>query len=130
MNELQSEVWQTVQEMNRVWTVDCDCSKLMDYFHEDMVAIVPLERERLIGREACIAGWDGFVKAAQIHSWEEVDPIVQVYAEGNCAVVTYHHDMWVTMCGERMHLEGRDMMTLVKENGRWWLVADQFSANP
>lgn len=130
MNRLEQEIWSWVQEMNRVWTVDGDCARLADYFHQDMVAITPVARERAEGRDACIRGWDGFVRTASIHRWEETDPKVQVYADGICAVVTYYYDMSVTIGGSTMDLSGRDMMTLVLEDGRWWLVADQFSGKP
>lgn len=126
----QQEVWQTVQELNEVWTVDGDTTKLENYFHESMVAIVPTTNERLCGRDACIAGWKGFVDAAKIHYWKEIDPLIQIYNNGTSAVVTYYFDMSVDMFGTTMRLRGRDMMTLVNEDGRWWLVADQFSPFP
>jgi len=126
----QQAVWDTVHRMNSLWTTERDCAGLAEYFHREMVAIVPLTRERLTGRAACLAGWESFVNIAQIHDWREIDPMVQLYADDTCAVVTYYYEMDVTMNGMRLSLAGRDMMTLVKEDGRWWLVADQFSANP
>jgi len=34
------------------------------------------------------------------------------------------------MGGQTVTMGGRDMMSLVNENGRWWVVADQFSPYP
>jgi ketosteroid isomerase-like protein len=120
-------VWNMVQEMNRAWTQG-DPADLEKYFHRDMVAITPVDRQRREGQAACIEGWTGFTKMARILSWEEIDPLVQVY--GNAAVVTYYYDMNCEMNGQPVRLQGRDMFFLVKENGRWLVVADQFSSYP
>jgi hypothetical protein len=45
-------------------------------------------------------------------------------------VVTYDFDMSFDMHGQTITMSGRDMLTLVKENDKWWVVADQYSANP
>ncbi|MCL5421261.1 MAG: nuclear transport factor 2 family protein [Nitrospirae bacterium] len=124
---LEDEVWQTVQAMNKAWTSG-DVEELKDYFHEGMVAITATDRERLEGREACIASWSAFAKAAKIRSWKETDPKVQFY--GNTAVVTYYFDISFDMGGQTIMMAGRDMFVMVKENGKWWAVADQFSAYP
>jgi len=130
MTELKDEaavVWQTVQELNRAWTQG-DPADLAKFFHRDMVAITPVDRRRREGQTACIEGWAGFAKMARISSWKETEPLVQVY--GNAAVATYYYDMNCEMGGQALRLQGRDMLFLVKENGRWMTVADQFSAYP
>ena len=67
---------------------------------------------------------------AEIRSWKEIDPKIQLYADDRVAIVTYYYEMDCIMGGQQMHLTGRDMLTLVNENGKWWLVADQFSGYP
>jgi hypothetical protein len=119
-----------VHAMNRAWTVGHDAEQLRRYFHRDMVAIVPNAAERLIGQDACVAGWKSFMDSAVIHEWRELEPLAQLYADGRCAVVTYFYDMRCTMNGLDLNLKGRDMLTLIHENGQWWLVADQFSPFP
>ena len=121
------EVWRTVRALNDAWT-RADGSRLPEYFHERMVAIVPGARERLAGRAACVASWRSFVASAAIHGWQEIDPRVEMY--GDAAVVTYEYRVEITRDGSDLTLRGRDMLTLVRENGRWWLVADQFSPLP
>ena len=67
---------------------------------------------------------------ADVLDWQERDAKVQLYAEGKAAVVTYEYTVRCRMKGAEVELEGRDMMVLVEEQGRWWLVADQFSGLP
>lgn len=121
------EVWNTLLALNDAWTQGRP-EELEHYFHRDMVAITPTDRQRLEGAAACIAGWTAFVKATKIHHWREIDPEIQLY--GNTAVVTYYFDMSFDMGGQTIALGGRDMFVFVKENGRWWAVADQFSLYP
>jgi uncharacterized protein (TIGR02246 family) len=130
VNQIEQEVWQTVQAMNKAWAEDGDAEKLNDYFHKDMVAITPTDRNRLEGREACVAGWKAFVQATKIHYWKVLDPKVELFGENKFAIVTYYFDMSFDMGGQTITIGGRDMFALVNENGKWWIVADQFSPYP
>jgi ketosteroid isomerase-like protein len=121
------EVWKTLRELNDCWTKG-DGAGLVNYFHKDIVAITATQRERLMGRDTCIAGWMGFAKAADIHHWKEIDPQIALF--GDTAVVTYYFDMSFDMGGQTIKMGGRDMFVFVKENGKWWAVADQFSPYP
>jgi len=122
--------WQFVQALNHAWTVERDAAKLAEFFHERMVAITPVDHLRRDGRAACVEGWEQFVKMAKMLAWRETDPKVDLYADGRCAVVTYYYEMDAEIGGQRVTLPGRDMLTLIKEDGRWWAVADQFSPYP
>lgn len=124
---VQQEIWQTVRALNAAWTQG-DADDLADYFHPDMIAITASDRLRRVGAADCIAGWKGFAEAATIHHWREIDPIIRVH--GDAAVVAYYFDMSFDMGGRTLTLGGRDMFFLVRENGRWWAVADQFSGYP
>ena len=129
-SKIKDEVWQTIQALNRLWAVEGKTDELKEYFHEDMVAITPTDKERREGRERCIAGWKSFVDSAKIHYMKEIDPKVQIYGGGKFAVVTYYYEMSVEMGGQTINLGGRDMFVLVKEDDRWQVVADQFSSYP
>jgi ketosteroid isomerase-like protein len=120
----------TIQEMNRCWTETWDEIGFRKYIHPDAVAIVPTVPGRLEGQDAYVAGWKGFVDAATIQVWKESDHHVRVYASGNCAVVTYLFTISFTMGGQPVTMKGRDMFFLVRETGRWLVVADQFSPEP
>ena len=85
---------------------------------------------RLEGKEAYVAGWRDFAAAAKIQSWSERDHHVQIFASGKCAVATYLFTIRFETGGQVQAIEGRDMFFLVKEKGRWLVVADQFSSEP
>jgi len=126
-SKIKNEVWEFVQKLNRVWTVEKDADRLKEYFHKNMVAITATDRERRSGGEACVAGWRNFVEASKINYWKEVDPDVRLYCGGRCAVVTYYYDISFEMGGRSIKTGGRDMFVLINETGRWWVVADHFS---
>ncbi|MDR0479613.1 MAG: nuclear transport factor 2 family protein [Burkholderiaceae bacterium] len=124
---VQQEIWTTVCALNDAWTKGRP-DDLANYFHPQMVAITPTDRHRLNGGADCLAAWKGFAEAATIHHWREIDPVIHIY--GNSAVVAYDFDMSFDMNGQTITMGGRDMFCLVKEKGRWWVVADQFSPYP
>lgn len=124
---VKQEIWATVRAMNDAWTRG-NPDDLVHYFHPDMLAITPTDRNRLEDGAACIAGWKGFCAMARIHRWQEQEPVIRVY--GDSAVVAYYFDMSCDMGGKTVDLGGRDMFFFVKERGRWWAVADQFSPYP
>ncbi|OIQ83334.1 hypothetical protein GALL_348720 [mine drainage metagenome] len=45
-------------------------------------------------------------------------------------MVAYDFDMSFDMNGQTIDMGGRDLYFFVREAGRWWAVADQFSAHP
>lgn len=124
---VKQEIWATVRAMNDAWTKG-DPDDLARYFHRDMVAITATDRRRVEGGAACLAAWKAFSNAARIHRWEELDPAIHVY--GDSAVVAYYFDMSFDMGRQTINMGGRDMFFFVRENGRWWAVADQFSPYP
>jgi len=123
----QQDIWRTVRAMNDAWTKG-NPDDLVNFFHPHMVAITATDRLRRLGQAECLAGWKGFAQAATIHHWKETEPLIQVYGES--AVVSYYFDMAFTMGGQRIEMGGRDLFFFVREQGRWWAVADQYSAYP
>lgn len=123
----QQAIWTTVRALNDAWTRG-NPDDLINYFHPTMVAITATDRHRLEGATACIAGWKTFAQAAHIHYWREIDPVIHVY--GDAAVVAYDFDMSFDMDGNTIQSSGRDMFFFIREQGHWWVVADQFSAYP
>ena len=121
------EVWETIRALNDTWTKG-NPDDLAGHFHNDMVAIVPPVRERLNGRDACVASWKGFAQTAKILGWCEIDPQIEIH--GPTAIVTCYYEMSCEMDGESISLAGRDMMVLHKKKGKWWVIADQFSPYP
>lgn len=123
----QQEIWSTIRTLNDAWTQG-QPDELRHYFHPQMVAITASDRQRRIGAAACIAGWKAFSEMADIRSWHETDPLVQVF--GDAAVVSYYYEMSCVLAGQDINFSGRDMFFLIRENNRWWVVADQFSNYP
>lgn len=132
MNEekIKQEVWATVQALNRLWTVENKPEALDQYFHERMMGISPNYRLRMENGAECVSGVKSFCENAKIHYFKEIDPKVEVFANGSAAVVVYYFEMSFDMGGKKMEISGRDMFTLAKEKGKWWVVADQFSPFP
>ncbi len=124
------EIESTIREMNRCWTESWDEARFREYIHPEAVAIVPTAPGCLEGRDAYVAGWRGFAEVATIHEWNEQDLRIRFHASGSSAVVTYLFTISFTMAGQPMTMKGRDMFFLVKEAGRWLVVADQFSPEP
>jgi hypothetical protein len=128
--KVKAEVWKTVQELNQLWTIRNQPDQLANYFHRHMVAISPSARQRLEGREACVAAWKAFADSVKILRWRETDPLVEMFGDNNLAVVTYYYEMSCEMQGQPLTFSGRDMFTMVNENGKWWVASDQFSPYP
>ncbi len=124
---VQQEIWATVRAMNDAWTIG-NPDDLRHYFHPNMVAFAATERQLIQGGPACIAGWKGFAESTRIHHWAERDPVIHVY--GDAAVVAYYYEIRFDMGGQTHELGGRDMFFFVREDGRWWAAADQFSGYP
>lgn len=129
-HDIERDVWSTVQASNRLWTIEGRPERLAGFFAAEMIAITPTDVCRREGREACVAGWTEFVRAARILRWEEKNPAVLLLAGGRCAVVAYDYELDCEMGGRAIHFSGRDLMTLELREGRWWLVADHFSPTP
>jgi len=127
LTDAEREVWHFVRELNARWTRDNCPERLTDYFAPEMIAITPTDRFRREGRESCVAGWTEFVRAAETARWDEKNPRVLLLAQGRCAVVAYDFEIDYRMNEVLVQMTGRDLMTLEKRNGRWWLVADHFS---
>lgn len=112
--KIKEDVWQFIQNLNRLWTVGKSAQGLEDYFHENMVAITPSAKERIVGKEACVASWQNFAQSAKIHFWKELDPEVQLFNKGNSAVVTYYFDMSFDFSGQGVDMCGRDMFVVTR----------------
>jgi hypothetical protein len=128
--KIKQEVWATIQALNRLWTVENKPEGLNEFFHERMMGISPNYPLRMEDGAECVAGVVKFCETAKIHYFKEIDPKVEVFANGTAAVVVYYFEMAFDVDGKRMEIRGRDMFTLAKENGKWWVIADQFSPFP
>jgi len=130
LNAGHSEIGSFIRAMNRIWTKAWDENEFRQCIHPDAVAIASTVPGRLEGRDAYVAGWKGFVEATKIFEWNETEHRIQIYADGQCSVVTYLFTIRFEIAGQEVTMRGRDMFFLVKEDGRWLVAADQFSPEP
>lgn len=129
-DKIQKGILGMIHAMNRCWTAGWHEEEFRQYIHPDAVAVVPTTPGRLEGKEAYVAGWRDFARAAVVHEWQETGHRVQLYAGGKCAVVTYLFTITFAMGPVKQTMQGRDMFFLVKEGRRWLVAADQFSPEP
>jgi len=129
-SQIQKEVWDTVLKINKAWAVDGDFDILEQYFHESMIAITPGDRERLEGKLVCVGGWRTFAQSVEIKYWNEINPEVVLYHDDTLAIVSYYYDISYKQRGRSVDITGRDLFTLIKEDGRWQVISNQFSPFP
>ena len=121
------QVWATIRALNDTWTKG-NAAELVNFFHPEMVSINPADRKRREGQGACAAAWQLFARQATIQSWQEEEPLIQIF--GDSAVVSYYYQLQCTLRGRTLLLTGRELYCLARQEGRWWVVADQYSSYP
>lgn len=122
-----TEVWQVIINMNYC-RLEGDPKGLSDYLHPNIVAIMPGTGKRLEGREACITTWTDSSRPNFIHYCKENDTKIDIY--NNTAVVIYNHDIFYIIDTQGIHASHRDMVVLIKESGKWLVVAYHSSPFP
>ena len=64
----------------------------------------------------------------KVDYFHEVNPVIKIYGKGNFAIVTYNIDMSFNYDDKVVNdWKGADMMTLVKENGKWLITSDMYA---
>ena len=122
------QVWETVKAHNKTWAVLEDINDQLKYVHDDVVFIKPPFKEILKGKEKYKEDYEKWIQHAKVNYFHEVNPVIKIYGNGNFAIVTYNIDMSFTYDDEVVNdWKGVDMMTLVKENGKWLITSDMFT---
>ena len=122
------QVWETVKAHNKAWAVLEDINDQLKYVHDDVVFIKPPFKEILKGKEKYKEDYEKWIQRAKVDYFHEVNPVIKIYGEGNFAIVTYNINMSFTYDDEVVNdWKGVDMMTLVKENGKWLITSDMFT---
>lgn len=129
--KIKDDVWNTVKTINHHWAITENMDSLGLFIHPDMVIIIPDSKERMKGKSKIIESYQSYAKYAQTISLQEKNPLIQLYNDNNTAIVTYYYDLEIkTPSGETQKFTGRDMYTLIFENGKWIAVAQQYSPMP
>ena len=122
------QVWETVKAHNKAWAVLEDINDQLKYVHDDVVFIKPPFKEILKGKEKYKEDYEKWIQHAKVNYFHEVNPVIKIYGNGNFAIVTYNINMSFTYDDEVVNdWKGVDMMTLVKENGKWLITSDMFT---
>ncbi len=128
MNDADKQaVWETLKTINRLWSQDNRPEALVDYFHEQMIAVCGGESTIRSGGRACLEEWTWFSREAENIQFIEHEPHIELFCGGTVAVAAYYFDCTYTMKGKSVAMKGRDLFTLIKENGKWRVIADHFS---
>ena len=122
------KVWKVVREHNKAWSVLEDINEQMKYVHDDIVFVKPPFKEIIRGKEKYKADYELWMQHAKVDYFREVNPVIKIYGKGNFVIVTYNIYMSFTYDDEIVNnWKGIDMMTLVKENGKWSITSDMFA---
>ena len=126
----ETEVWNTVLTFAKTWADKGDAKALRGVFHESMVTISPADRDPIHGREANIAAYERFLSSAKVTDWQFTDQHIQLLNDEQTAVVTFVFSVTMLEDDDTVTATGRDLLVLVKEQGKWWVAADHFSPFP
>jgi hypothetical protein len=117
--EIQQEIWKIVKDINQAWAKN-RTADLTNFFHQDMVIVSPDFQKLGDGRENCIKSYEDFCSQATVHSYEELEPVIDIFT--TTAVIIYRFKISYEMKGKVYDEMGRDMFVLQKEAGKWLAV--------
>jgi ketosteroid isomerase-like protein len=125
---VKQNVWNTVKSINKHIAFTENMDSLALFLHDDMVIFYPETKNRSEGKENIIKSYKDYTSYAETIKLEETDPSIQLYNNNKTAIVTYYFDFVIkTPEGEIQTFLGKDMYTLVKENNKWYAVAQHYS---
>lgn len=98
-----------------------DLSSLMDgCFSESMVVVGPGFQVMGRGREACIAGYADFIRAAKIEHHQFSEPTIEVW--DGTAIASYAWEITYKMEGNEHRDSGHDVFVFTRADGSWRAV--------
>ena len=122
------EVLNTVKAHNSAWSELEDLSEQEKYIHDDIVFIAPPYKVPVKGKIQYLKDYKSFNEHATVHFFNEVNPKVQFYNNGQTAIVTFEINMSFDFDDIlNPSWKGIDIMTLVHEKDRWLIVSDMFA---
>jgi ketosteroid isomerase-like protein len=115
----EDEIWRAIAEANRAW-LGGHPENVGPLFHERAVMFGPAFATRIEGRTAITQGFVDYTRYAKTHLFEERDRAVDIF--GDTAVVTYAFFVRYEAEGQVHDETGREILTLMREDGRWQVV--------
>jgi len=82
------------------------------------------------GIDEAIEAYEAFISTATDIKWEIVDPVVNLYCEEQCAVVSIEYFMDWIEGDKNVESHGKNLIFFLKENGKWLMTAEHFSDIP
>ncbi len=126
----EEQVLEKVEEFTIAWAEKEDPELLRNIFHDRIVSITPSVREPIHGANENIEAYKKFLESVEIVDSKFTNKTVNLYNNQHTAVVTLQYEVDMKFGNSKMTSVGRDMLILVKENGKWEIVADQYSSFP
>ena len=109
-----AELMRFVKAFNRAWTADSDEARLRGSLHPTL---------RKDGNNRLEMRLD-LSRTAQIVEWKEADVQIELFSGGQMAIVRYRYELALALHGQIATRTGRELLVLVREGNRWWIVAD------
>lgn len=122
-------IFDQIETINQTWAVDRDYEGLRAYFHKDYVLMFQ-GGGRGNGIDEAITGYKAFLDTATDITWRIVDPVINLYCDDKCAVVSIEYFMQWKENGEPVDSHGKNLIFFVKEAGKWLMTAEHFSEMP
>ena len=130
IEKIKSEVLETVKAHNKAWTVLEDLEEQGKYIHDNITFITPGDHSPFEGKEAYLTSYREWYDAAKVHFFSELEPRAYLSENLKSAVVIYYIDMAFNYKGEEQTFKGRDLFFLTWENGKWLIMANEYSPFP
>jgi uncharacterized protein (TIGR02246 family) len=108
-----------IQRINDTWRQGHP-EELAEYFHPDMVTVLPGFSGHVEGRAACVQSYVDFLGSATVHEYAESDHHIDVW--GDTAVASYRFVMTWEMGGKHYREAGHDLFVFSREHGHWRAV--------
>ncbi len=118
-----------IETINQTWAVERNCDGLREYFHKDYIMMFQ-GGNRGSGIDEAIEAYEAFISTATDIKWEIVDPVVNLYCEEQCAVVSIEYFMDWIEGNKNVESHGKNLIFFLKENGKWLMTAEHFSDIP
>jgi hypothetical protein len=122
-------IFDQIETINQTWAIDRNCDGLREYFHEDYILMFQ-GGGRGNGIDEAIEGYKAFIATATDITWKIVDPVINIYCDGKCAVVSIEYFMEWNENDNKVDSHGKNLIFFLKENDQWLMTAEHFSEIP
>lgn len=122
-------IFDQIETINQTWAVERNADGLREYFHEDYILMFQ-GGGRGNGIDEAINGYKTFIATATDIKWNIVEPVINLYCEEKCAVVSIEYFMKWKEDGKQIDSHGKNLIFFLKEDGKWLMTAEHFSDIP